>query len=196
MRHTCLFVFGLLITFPLLAESGLISYGLCQSGCNAVAVACYAAAGFTFGASTFGAGIPAAIVACNTALGTCMAVCAALFKPIDMKICILLAIAACATAFVLPSSDDLQSLIIDAQKAIQESDLPEGMKQELSNLLNDPAFVEELVANNVESFAASVRTATAEPAERCLFIIALLIAQLVQSMTTTVATTVATTIAG
>lgn len=45
-----------------------------------------------------------------------------------------------------PAKDDLQSLISDAQKTIQESDLPEGMKQELTNLLNDPKFVEELLA--------------------------------------------------
>ncbi|KZS10595.1 Uncharacterized protein APZ42_024884 [Daphnia magna] len=82
MRHTSLFVLGLLISFPLLAESGLVAYGVCQTGCNALAVACYAAAGFTFGVSTFGAGIPAAIVGCNGALGICMAACAAtLFAP-------------------------------------------------------------------------------------------------------------------
>lgn len=67
---------GLLISFPLLAESGLVAYGVCQTGCNALAVACYAAAGFTFGVSTFGAGIPAAIVGCNVALGVCMTACA------------------------------------------------------------------------------------------------------------------------
>lgn len=55
---------------------GLLGYGTCQSGCNAVAVACYAAAGFTFGTVTAGAGVPPAIAACNTALGTCMAACA------------------------------------------------------------------------------------------------------------------------
>ncbi|KAF8869837.1 hypothetical protein BD779DRAFT_1681644 [Infundibulicybe gibba] len=31
------------------ALGGPIAYGICQSGCNAVVVACYAAAGFTFG---------------------------------------------------------------------------------------------------------------------------------------------------
>lgn len=45
------------------------------SGCNAVAVACYAAAGFTFG--TIAAPLaPPAIVGCNTALGTCSGACA------------------------------------------------------------------------------------------------------------------------
>ncbi|KAI7900721.1 uncharacterized protein BX663DRAFT_438581, partial [Cokeromyces recurvatus] len=53
-----------------------------QTGCNAVAVACYAAAGSTFGTVTGGAGIPAAIVACNAALGVCMCHCvAAGFSP-------------------------------------------------------------------------------------------------------------------
>lgn len=70
------------------ADAGLLAYGLCQTGCNGVAVACYSAAGFTFGTVTAGAGIPAVIVSCvaapavivgcNTALGACMATCAAL----------------------------------------------------------------------------------------------------------------------
>ena len=59
------------------AHAGLIAYGLCQSGCNAVAVACYAAAGYTFGTVTAGAGVPAAIAACNSALGACMSGCIA-----------------------------------------------------------------------------------------------------------------------
>jgi hypothetical protein len=72
-----LLIVGLFITIlPVLTESGIVSYGICQTGCNAVAVACYAAAGFTFGVPTGGAAIPAAIVSCNTALGVCMAVCA------------------------------------------------------------------------------------------------------------------------
>lgn len=65
------------MSFPLLAESGLAAYGICQTGCNAVAVACHAAAGFTFGVSTFGASVtPAAITGCNRSLGKCMAACA------------------------------------------------------------------------------------------------------------------------
>ncbi|KAM5543296.1 hypothetical protein V8D89_003170 [Ganoderma adspersum] len=64
-------------------NAGPIAYGICQTGCNAVAVACYAGAGFTFGTVTAGLGIPAAIVACNAALGTCSSACAtiALFAP-------------------------------------------------------------------------------------------------------------------
>jgi hypothetical protein len=69
-----------LATTPKFADAGLLGilgYGTCQSGCNGVAVACYAAAGFTFGTVTAGAGVPAAIVGCNVALGSCMAACAA-----------------------------------------------------------------------------------------------------------------------
>jgi hypothetical protein len=44
-------------------------------GCNTVVVACYAAAGVTFGTVAAPAA-PAAIIACNTALGTCSATCA------------------------------------------------------------------------------------------------------------------------
>lgn len=59
------------------ASAGPLAYGVCQTGCNAVAVACYSAAGYTFGTVTAGAGIPAALVACNGALGTCMGACIA-----------------------------------------------------------------------------------------------------------------------
>ncbi|CAN0410005.1 unnamed protein product, partial [Scytosiphon promiscuus] len=40
--------------------------------CNAVVIACYAGAGYTFGVPTGGAAVPAAISACNAALGVCM----------------------------------------------------------------------------------------------------------------------------
>lgn len=64
------------------ADAGPLAYGICQTGCNAIVVSCYAAAGFTFGTVTAGAGVPAAIIACNAALGTCMAACiAAGFAP-------------------------------------------------------------------------------------------------------------------
>ncbi|CAM9552000.1 unnamed protein product, partial [Laminaria digitata] len=43
--------------------------------CNAVAVACYAAGGATFGMVTAGAGVPAVLLGCNGALGLCMASC-------------------------------------------------------------------------------------------------------------------------
>jgi hypothetical protein len=60
-----------------ISNAGPLAYAICQTGCNSVAVACYTAAGFTFGTITAGVGIPAVIVGCNTALGTCMAACVA-----------------------------------------------------------------------------------------------------------------------
>ena len=66
-----------LLMAPGSVDAGPLAYGICQSGCNAVVVACYAAAGFTFGAVTAGAGTPLAIIGCNTALGVCMAACVA-----------------------------------------------------------------------------------------------------------------------
>ncbi|KAI9558907.1 hypothetical protein GHT06_015696 [Daphnia sinensis] len=75
-------LFVLLSVLPLLTVAGPLAYGICQTGCNAVVVACYAGAGFTFGTVTAGAGVPAAIIACNAALGVCMAGCiAAGFAP-------------------------------------------------------------------------------------------------------------------
>ena len=65
--------------FTLLAHGVPVSFGACQTACNAGAVACYAAAGLTFGAVTAGAGAPAAALACNSVLGTCMSACAAKF---------------------------------------------------------------------------------------------------------------------
>ncbi len=59
------------------AQAGLLAYGICQTGCNAVWVACVAAAGGTAGATTGGVGVPAAILACNAAQGVCMAACVA-----------------------------------------------------------------------------------------------------------------------
>jgi hypothetical protein len=87
---------SLLTLAPTGVVAGPAAYGLCQTGtsdsiyhdcntsspspsltsepfiigCNGVAVACYAAAGYTFGTVTAGAGIPAVIAGCNSALGT------------------------------------------------------------------------------------------------------------------------------
>ncbi len=58
-------------------EAGPFSYGICQTGCNTVAVACYAAAGYTFGTVTFGLLTSPALLGCNTALGACMTACVA-----------------------------------------------------------------------------------------------------------------------
>lgn len=73
------------VALPLLAAmaaipstmAGPIAYGICQTGCNVVAVACYAGAGFTFGTVVAAPAAPAAVLACNAALGTCSAACAA-----------------------------------------------------------------------------------------------------------------------
>ena len=77
----------LLILFAVLfqkeIEAGLAGYGICQTGCNTVWVACVAAAGGTAGVTTAGVAVPAAILACNAANGVCMAACiAALAAPI------------------------------------------------------------------------------------------------------------------
>ena len=66
-----------LALFTSTANSGLVAYGICQTGCNAVWVACVTAAGGVAGVSTGGAAVPAAILACNAAQGTCMAACVA-----------------------------------------------------------------------------------------------------------------------
>ncbi|KAI5993706.1 hypothetical protein F5J12DRAFT_858457 [Pisolithus orientalis] len=58
------------------AMAGPFAYALCQTGCNMVAVGCYAASGFTFGTVAAPAA-PQMILACNAAQGACMAACAA-----------------------------------------------------------------------------------------------------------------------
>ena len=65
----------LLFATPLFA--GPLAYGICQTGCNFLAVACYTAAGFTFGTVTAGFGTPVVILGCNAGLGVCMAACVA-----------------------------------------------------------------------------------------------------------------------
>ncbi|KAM6501371.1 hypothetical protein JOM56_004385 [Amanita muscaria] len=84
MRFSKIFLtFVLVATAPSIVQAGPLSYGLCQTGCNTVAVACYAAAGFTFGTVVAAPAAPVAIIACNAALGTCSAACATvgLFAP-------------------------------------------------------------------------------------------------------------------
>jgi hypothetical protein len=63
-------------TLSATATAGPIGYGICQAGCASVVMACYAAAGATWGA-TLGATAPATAIACNSAYGTCQAACAA-----------------------------------------------------------------------------------------------------------------------
>eukprot|EP01041_Mallomonas_annulata_P003066 gene3066-6012_t len=78
-QHFILYVAMILMG---ISNAGPIAYGICQSGCNALVVSCYLAAGFTFGTITAGAGTPAAIIGCNAGLGACMAGCiAAGFAP-------------------------------------------------------------------------------------------------------------------
>ncbi|KZP06955.1 hypothetical protein FIBSPDRAFT_1053254 [Athelia psychrophila] len=63
------------------ALGGPLAYAACQTGCNGLAVACYAGAGFVMGVTIVGA--PPAVMACNAGLGGCMAICATvgLFAP-------------------------------------------------------------------------------------------------------------------
>ncbi|KAG4069055.1 hypothetical protein HA402_008366 [Bradysia odoriphaga] len=69
---------GLLIFVLLIGSSvaGPIAAGICYAGCAGVTVACFAAAGFTFG-TVPGAVIAAtpALAACNTAFAACEAAC-------------------------------------------------------------------------------------------------------------------------
>ena len=63
------FQIALLFWFFDLVAGGPAAYAVCQTGCNAVAVACYISAGVTFGVGS--------VPLCNAALGTCMAACVA-----------------------------------------------------------------------------------------------------------------------
>ncbi|KAI0859552.1 hypothetical protein F4860DRAFT_249266 [Xylaria cubensis] len=76
MKPTTSLFAALLASTPIVS-AGPAAYGICQAGCAAVVTACYAAAGFTWGA-TAGLSIPATIVACNTGFGTCQAACCAM----------------------------------------------------------------------------------------------------------------------
>jgi len=65
------------------ANAGPLAAGICYAGCAGVTVACFSAAGFTFG-TVPGAVIAATpmLAACNAAFGVCEASCmAALFVP-------------------------------------------------------------------------------------------------------------------
>jgi len=76
--HTVVVVFFLaLILGATNSEAGILAYGICQTGCNALVVACYGSAGAVFGTVTVGVGVAPAILACNAALGVCMAGCVA-----------------------------------------------------------------------------------------------------------------------
>jgi len=68
---------ALLFLAPSCVNAGPLVYGICQSGCAAIVMACYAAGGATWGA-TAGATAGPTIIACNTAFGACSAKCAAI----------------------------------------------------------------------------------------------------------------------
>lgn len=71
---------AILVLLSLLSHAvvgGPLAYGICQTGCNFFAGACYASAGLVFGTVTAGAGTPAAVLASNAAQGLCMASCIA-----------------------------------------------------------------------------------------------------------------------
>ena len=76
MHLTALLVFVLLFSV-LQVQGGPGAYGICQAGCAAVVVACYASAGAVFGTVTAGLGTAPAILACNVAFGKCSAACIA-----------------------------------------------------------------------------------------------------------------------
>lgn len=42
-------VIAIILLFSSVTSAGPLSYAICQTGCNALAVACYGAAGVTFG---------------------------------------------------------------------------------------------------------------------------------------------------
>uniref|UniRef100_A0A914HI89 Cysteine-rich protein n=1 Tax=Globodera rostochiensis TaxID=31243 RepID=A0A914HI89_GLORO len=75
-------VFLSLVLLVHLANGGPAAYGVCQAGCAAIVVACYAAGGLVFGTVTAGLSTAPTILACNSAFGTCQAACwAALVAP-------------------------------------------------------------------------------------------------------------------
>lgn len=45
---TAIFIVTILLLSSIIS-AGPLAYGICQTGCNALVVSCYAAAGFTFG---------------------------------------------------------------------------------------------------------------------------------------------------
>lgn len=69
----------LILLMSTTVQSGPTASGICYAGCATVVVACYAAAGATFGTVTAGVGTPAAILACNGAFGSCQAACMVAF---------------------------------------------------------------------------------------------------------------------
>jgi len=77
MRTTAILLCFLIFSSSCVVKAGPAAYGICQAGCAAVVVACYAAAGAVFGTVTAGVGAAPAVLACNVAFGKCSAACAA-----------------------------------------------------------------------------------------------------------------------
>jgi hypothetical protein len=77
MKNKGLFIVMLVVLCmqPRSVDAGLLTYGICQSGCNFSWCACCTAAGGIAGVTTGGAAVPAAILACNGFQGVCMAAC-------------------------------------------------------------------------------------------------------------------------
>jgi len=71
-------LFALFAIMFMHVQAGPVAYGICQSGCATLAVACYAAAGAVFG-TVLVVGVPPAVVSCNAAFGSCSASCSAAF---------------------------------------------------------------------------------------------------------------------
>jgi len=74
MKLTTLAILAAATTPAVMA--GPLAYGICQTGCNALVVACYAGAGAVFGTVVASPLALPAVLACNAALGTCTAACA------------------------------------------------------------------------------------------------------------------------
>ena len=77
-RSTILIMTILILQLLNFTYGGPLAMGLCYTGCNTVWVACVAGAGGVAGVSTGGIGVPAAILACNSAQGICMGLCSTL----------------------------------------------------------------------------------------------------------------------
>ncbi|KXN93170.1 hypothetical protein AN958_00094 [Leucoagaricus sp. SymC.cos] len=76
LKAFILVVASILSSAPQQAAAGPIVYGMCQTGCNVVVAARYAAAGFTSGTIAAPVAVPA-ISTRNAAFGICSAACAA-----------------------------------------------------------------------------------------------------------------------
>jgi hypothetical protein len=74
MKTLVLFLCGIILTAPY-AKASLVEYGMCQSGCAGIVVACYAGAGFVFGTEITGVNTHPAILACNKTFGKCSSIC-------------------------------------------------------------------------------------------------------------------------